>query len=200
MHPSAAKFAKLFFDQYLPVLPLEEGHSPMTRRVLEVGAGSDGTFRELAQNRLEYIPIDRAQSEDPNTPYRFDYADESIDIIVCSSVFEHDIFFWVTFLECMRVLKPQGLLYLQAPSNGPDHKYPVDCWRFYPDSGKALEKWARYNNYRPLLLETFINATCEESNGWRDWVSVYVRDELHENLYPERIINLHSARWDGWEK
>ena len=197
MHPSAKKFAELFFEQYIDNLP-KDNDSADARVLVEVGAGSDGTFRLLASEKASYHPVDRAQSEDPNIPYKLDFESESVDIICCSSVFEHDIFFWVTFLECMRILKPHGLLYLQAPSNGPDHKYPVDCWRFYPDSGKALEKWARYNSYRPLLLETFINATCHESAGWRDWIAVYVKDDTCESLYNGRISNVYRGRWDGW--
>lgn len=29
------------------------------------------------------------------------------------------------------------------PSSGPEHRYPVDCWRFYPDGMRAFAKIAR---------------------------------------------------------
>jgi hypothetical protein len=41
-----------------------------------------------------------------------------------------------------RIVKSGGLIFLLAPSRGPEHRYPVDCWRFYPDGFRALAKWA----------------------------------------------------------
>lgn len=40
------------------------------------------------------------------------------DVVVSSSCVEHVEFFWLMFNEVMRVLKPDGLFYLNAPSNG----------------------------------------------------------------------------------
>lgn len=99
--------------------------------------------------------------------------------------------FWVLFLEIMRVLKPHGLFYLNAPSNGPFHRYPVDCWRFYPDSGRALIAWARRNGVNAALLESYTSAQYREP--WNDFVAVFLRDEAFVAAYPERIID----RLDG---
>ncbi len=30
-----------------------------------------------------------------------------------------------------------------APSSGPEHRYPVDCWRFYPDGLVSLAQFAQ---------------------------------------------------------
>jgi hypothetical protein len=60
------------------------------------------------------------------------------------------------FIEIQRVLKPEGLFYLNAPSNGTYHRYPVDCWRFYPDSGVALSHWGQKNGYNTQLIESFV--------------------------------------------
>ena len=46
------------------------------------------------------------------------FKDNSIDIVVSISVFEHVEFFWETYLEMLRILKPNGLLFINAPSNG----------------------------------------------------------------------------------
>jgi len=43
------------------------------------------------------------------------------------ATFEHDVMFWESFLELVRVLRPGGLLYLNAPSNTAFHRYPLDC-------------------------------------------------------------------------
>ena len=66
-------------------------------------------------------------------PYDWEIPDSSYDVVISGQAFEHIEFFWLTFLEMARVLKPQGLIILIAPSRGPQHRYPVDCWRFYPD-------------------------------------------------------------------
>lgn len=64
--------------------------------------------------------------------------DESFDYVLSTSTFEHNPFFWVTFAEIARVLKQGGKTLITAPAAGIVHRYPVDCWRFYPDSWGVL--------------------------------------------------------------
>ncbi len=40
------------------------------------------------------------------------------------------------------MLKPDGILYINAPQNGPYHKCPGDNWRFYTDAAQALAAWS----------------------------------------------------------
>ena len=62
-----------------------------------------------------------------------------------------------SFLELLRVLKQDGILYINAPSNGDFHRGShVDVYRFYPDAGKALEKWGKDNNYKNLKMLSLI--------------------------------------------
>ena len=44
--------------------------------------------------------------------------------------------------EIARALKPGGLCCILAPSAAPEHRHPVDCWRFYPDGFMALAHYA----------------------------------------------------------
>jgi SAM-dependent methyltransferase len=67
----------------------------------------------------------------------------SADVIVSGQAFEHIQFFWITMLEMARVLKPNGLCCILAPSSGPEHRYPMDCWRFYPDGMISLAQFAQ---------------------------------------------------------
>lgn len=122
-----------------------------------------------------YIGID--MTEGPNvdivcindsTPFE----SNSIDVIVSSSSFEHDDFFWMTFLEMCRILKPGGLIYINAPSAGPYHSYPGDSWRFYADSWKSLTKWANKNNYSLELLKSYIDT----SDQWCDSVGIFKKN------------------------
>ena len=108
-------------------------------------------------------------------PHTLPFAAESVDIVVSNSCLEHSEMFWLSFLEMLRVLRPTGLLYLNVPSNGDFHRYRVDCWRFYPDSGVAMVSWARRNGLRPALLESFIS---DQYMGlWNDFVAVFGKDE-----------------------
>jgi SAM-dependent methyltransferase len=122
--------------------------------------------------------------------YKLPFDEESFDVVVTSSCFEHSEFFWLTLLECLRILKPAGLLYLSVPSNGPFHRYPVDCWRFYPDSGVALQNWARRNGVNALMLESFTGP--QNSGAWNDFVAVFVKSEAEAKRYPNRIAEHYS--------
>jgi SAM-dependent methyltransferase len=101
----------------------------------------------------------------------------------------------LSFLEIIRVLKPTGLFYLNVPSNGDFHRYPVDCWRFYPDSGRALERWAKANGFKPAMLESFTGK--QRWDVWNDFVAVFVKDEAHASLYPARIQDSIRAFSNG---
>ena len=141
MHDSAARIGRLFFDTYSENFTKD---SNVKRIVLEVGCGPDETLKNKALEKgFEYKGVDQVHTDNPDDIYTLPFEDGSVDIVVSSSCFEHDCFFWVTFLEIMRVLKPKGLFYLNAPSTGGYHCHPIDCFRYYPDAGFALEKWGK---------------------------------------------------------
>jgi SAM-dependent methyltransferase len=135
---------KFFFDTY--VKPLNQA------TVADIGAQNvNGSLKDVFPENATYIGVDFVQGKGVDIiiddPYKLPFEDNSLDAIVSSSCFEHSEFFWLLFNEIMRVLKPTGLFYLNAPSNGLFHRYPVDCWRFYPDSGNALANWANRSGY-----------------------------------------------------
>ena len=103
--------------------------------------------------------------------------------------------FWLSFNECLRVLKPDGLLFMNVPSNGAFHRYPVDCWRFYPDAGSALVTWAKHQGMNPALLESFV--TPQHADIWNDFLAVFVKDETYVGRYPNRMINAVEAFENG---
>lgn len=187
MHPSAMKNGEYFFQRYLRYVKSE---API--KVVDIGAQNvNGSLREVCPEACEYIGVDFVAANGVDVvlddPYTLPFQDSSIDVIVSSSCFEHSEMFWVLFLEVLRVLKPHGLFYLNAPSNGNFHRFPVDCWRFFPDSGKALVSWARRNNVQAELLESFIS--FQDVQCWNDFVAVFVKDKEYCNLYPERILS-----------
>jgi len=192
MHKSALINASLFFNAYV--------NADDKRTVVDIGAQNvNGSIKDVTPKNLNYIGVDFVEAKGVDViltdPYSLPFDNESIDIIVCSSCFEHSEMFWVLFLEMMRILKPDGLLYLNVPSNGLFHRYPVDCWRFYPDSGEALVNWGRRNNLKPLLLESY---TSEKIDGvWNDFVAVFLKNESNVSKFPIRILDKLSHYSNG---
>lgn len=193
MHQSALLNAALFFQTYAP-----QGEGKV---VVEIGAQDvNGSLRQVAPEGLKYVGVDFVSGNGVDVvlddPYVLPFEDESIDICLCSSVLEHSEMFWLVFLEILRILKPDGLCYLNVPSNGDFHRYPVDCWRFYPDSGKALVSWAKRNSYSPAMLESFVSS--QVGTIWSDFVVVYVKDCINANLYQNRMLNVKKDYMNGF--
>lgn len=184
MHPSAMDNGRRFFSTYLT------GHSEPL--VLDIGAQDvNGSLRQAAPPGTRYVGVDFVEGRGVDVvlddPYQLPFADGSIDAVVSSSCFEHIEMFWLVFNEVLRVLKPDGLFYLNAPSNGDFHRYPVDCWRFYPDSGMALVRWATRSGYQPALLESF--TSYQRLDVWNDFVAVFVKDAGYVTSHPDRMLD-----------
>lgn len=205
MHTSALHYGKLFFKTYLRSDPSSE------LIIVDVGAQDvNGSLRQFAPQGSQYVGVDFVAGAGVDViledPYKLPFETGSVDAVVCSSVYEHSEFFWLLFLESLRVLKPTGLLYLNAPSNGALHRYPIDAWRFYPDAGKSLVKWARHNGLCAVLLESFIGEKSGDlmvDGMWNDFIAVVARDERHLPEITERMIDaetiVHSAYAHGSE-
>ena len=168
-------------------------------RVVDVGAQDvNGSLRQVCPSHFEYIGLDfqKARGVDIvlDDPYSLPLESESVDIVVSSSCFEHSEMFWLSYLEILRILKPGGLFYLNAPSDGGNHRYPVDCWRFYPDSGRALRTWARRNGYTTEVLESYIQL----GGGWHDFVCIFIRDEMFIDNFKNRILHQKKDFENGY--
>ena len=100
------------------------------------------------------------------------------------------------FLEKMRALKTRGLFYLNVPSNGDFHRFPVDCWRFYPNSGRALTTWAKRNNINATILKSYLST--QSGGHFNDFVSVFLKDEQYIADFPKRILNNKTDFTNGW--
>lgn len=153
-------------------------HKDTRLRVLDVGSGcSRGSLscRELFPPPVfEYVGLDITDGHNvdvvPDDPYRWTNLEtESFDVVVSNQVFEHIPFFWITAAEIARVLTQEGLLAVVSPSSGYPHRYPVDCWRFYPDS------WTATCHYVGLdLIESY-----REPLSWRKVIpGIYWRDAM----------------------
>jgi SAM-dependent methyltransferase len=183
MHKTALDHADAFYRTYGPHFP-----APV---IAEVGSADvNGSLRQVAPAASRYIGLDFSAGPGVDVvltdPYRYPLETGSVDIAVSSSCFEHADFFWLSFLEILRVVKPHGLIYLNVPSNGAYHRHPLDNWRFYPDAGIALSRWAQRSGVPTLLLESFIG--WQDTHMWNDFVGVFVKDRTHAPSYPQRMV------------
>ena len=186
MHDSAMKHGATFFNTYLS--------NAKNLTIVDVGAQDVwGSLRSVAPPNNKYIGVDFVKAKGVDVvitdPYSLPFEDESVDVVVSSSCFEHSEFFWLLFNEILRILKPTGLLYINVPSNGSFHRYPVDCWRFYPDSGVALQNWGKRSGYNCALLESFVGIRKNKADVWNDFVAIFVKDEKNSAKYISRIQN-----------
>lgn len=203
MHDSAFEKAQVFRRAYLG------DYEAASLLVLDVGSAivADGhrSNREAFANpnwRYLGLDIEAAPNVDLVVADPYDWRevpDGFADVVVCSQVFEHTEFFWITILEIARVLKPNGLAFIVAPGAGPLHRYPVDCWRFYDDGLPALARWARLTvlesrvQWRPLY---------RRGNQWRDAAIVMQRPirtatEEHEAASRNRLVKAAHAGADA---
>jgi SAM-dependent methyltransferase len=192
MHSSGLLNGRMFFETY--VAPM---NSPI---VVDIGAQNiNGSLKDVCSDGADYVGVDFVAGNGVDIvledPYVLPFIDGSVDVVVSSSCFEHCEMFWILFLEIARVLTPKGLFYLNVPSNGWYHRYPVDCWRFYPDSGLALAKWGIRNGYKIALLESYISG--QDNGGWNDFVCVMLKDAAHITNYPSRILHKFSDYRNG---
>jgi SAM-dependent methyltransferase len=124
------------------------------KRTLEVGSlDFNGSVRTLFTG--EYVGIDWQEGKGVDEVMNSNalaYPDASFDVVVSTSMLEHDAAFWLTLPEVGRVLRPGGYFILTTVSvNFPEHNSP-DYWRFLPDT------W-------PLLIEM---AGCEMMESRND--------------------------------
>jgi hypothetical protein len=166
VHDTARLTGKWFFEKY----------GKGAKNCLDVGSQDvNGTLRDLVPEGCEYTGCDIR--EGPNVdmlltnPYCLPCADGSFDLVVSTSCLEHDRFFWLTFAEMVRVSK--GYIYISVPMDGPVHRYPIDCWRFYPDAPVALADWAARSGHPTELVESAMQGPIKDV--WTDCYAVFKR-------------------------
>lgn len=153
MHKSTYSNISKYIIKYLSHL---DGKSA---RILDIGSMDvNGNLRSMFQKpQWEYIGLDIAAGNNVDVVledhHKYPFPDNSFDVAVSSSCFEHDEMFWLTFKEIVRVLKNGGYFFLAAPYKDGIHRVPVDCWRFLPDGYKALCKWEP----KATLLDSYID-------------------------------------------
>lgn len=168
MHQSSIDKMTAFRERYLAEKINE------TLRILDLGSQDvNGSYRSLfAESHWHYAGLDMAAGNNVDivlkTPYIWnEVASESVDVVISGQAFEHIQYFWITMLEVARVLKPGGICCILAPSSGQEHRYPLDCWRFYPDGMASLAHFSQME-----VIETVTQwqdlGYADGSDHWHD--------------------------------
>jgi SAM-dependent methyltransferase len=173
MHQSSYEKMQLFRTKYL------SDKTALALNVLDVGSMDvNGSYRPLFDEpQWNYRGADLEPGKNVDVVLRHPYdfsqiSSNSIDVLVSGQALEHMQQFWLFFLEVFRCLKPDGLCCIIAPSSGYEHRYPVDCWRFYPDGMRVGADFARlqtieiYTDWTPGAHYT------DDSAAWRDTVLI----------------------------
>ena len=171
MHQSSIEKMTAFRDRYL----FAKINEPL--RILDLGSQDvNGSYRPLFLNPLwNYVGLDMAAGNNVDivlrTPYVWsEVTSGSADVVISGQAFEHIQYFWITMLEIARVLKPGGICCVLAPSSGPEHRYPMDCWRFYPDGMVSLAHFAQMEVIEAVTQ--WQDLGCADSDCWHDTLLV----------------------------
>jgi SAM-dependent methyltransferase len=196
MHESSYFKVKSFVENYV------DFSSDQSIKILDVGSmivTTDAlTYRSIFEGKsVQYIGLDVAPGLNvdfvPVDPYSWsELPDESIDVIVSGQAFEHIPYFWITTAEMSRVLKPGGLLCLVFPSSGAVHRYPFDCWRFYPDSAQALTQYVCLE-----LLEAYTEQKHfrkRVTTQWKDTLVIARKASSHDRSSAARLKSIVESR------
>lgn len=143
--------------------------------ILDLGSQDiNGSYRPLfAEPAWQYVGIDMAAGNNVDVvlsdPYDWrEIKPDSADIIISGQTFEHTEFFWLTMQQIARALKSGGLCCILAPSTGPEHRFPVDCWRVYPDGFRAVARYAGLETLEATTQWEDLPQYGDESNKWHD--------------------------------
>lgn len=170
MHNQSKIRMSYFESKYIP----KEGEI----KVLDVGSYDfNGNYKKIFKDkRYEYVGMD--MNEGPNVdlvmtnPYDWSCLEtDSFDVVISGQTFEHNEFFWLTMGEMARVLKRDGLLCIIVPNSQKEHRYPVDCYRFFSDGMVAL---ARYVGMEVLHADT----NCAPTKKQKKWYGKINKDTM----------------------
>jgi len=169
MHKSSLdkmeKFVNTYLDKNKKLKILDIGSQDVSEE------GYYGSYKHLFDSELwEYTGVDLCAGKNVDVVlkdvYRWsEFNSNSFDVIISGQAIEHIEFFWVTMYEVSRALKFEGICCIIGPSGGYEHRYPIDCWRFYPDGFKALIKYAKLE---PVEVYTQWE-TLGYNDGSDDW-------------------------------
>ena len=159
------------------------------KTVIDVGGlDGNGSLRAAFQEMgMRYICVDIESHPSVDLVIspggKLPFEEQSVDLIISTSCFEHDPCFWLTFKDMSRIIKSDGYIYVNAPSDGKYHTHPGDNWRFYSDAGQALAYWSGIamggeKVFPTKIVETF--HILARNEPWTDFVCIWQRTDKAE--------------------
>jgi SAM-dependent methyltransferase len=127
MHKTSYDLMTYFVKKYLPQNSnvLDFGGSHINGSYKDIITTQNSIYETLDWDNADYV----VKGYDwTNVPKKF------FDAIISGQAFEHDLYFWKTLENINKTVKNDGLVIIIVPTKGDFHQYPVDCYRFYPDS------------------------------------------------------------------
>lgn len=159
-----------FADKYIP--------RKNKLKVLDVGSYDvNGNYRVIFESiGSQYTGLDMENGPNvdivPKDAYIWDEIEnDTYDVVISGQALEHIEFFWKTMENMVRVTKKGGIICIIAPNGFSEHRYPVDCWRFFTDGMIAL---ARY--YMLKIVHSHTNAAPTIQDD--DWFSSSEADSI----------------------
>lgn len=172
MHRSSMYRMKWFVENYVSKIEKD------TIKILDIGSYNvNGSYKQFfTDKKYQYTGLDIEAG--PNVdivltnPYDWSGIEtDSFDIVITGQTFEHTEFFWITIAEMTRVLKKDGLLCIIVPNKQREHRYPVDCYRFFTDGMVAV---SRYVGLEVIHAHT----NCAPSPNNPDWYGKKLADSM----------------------
>lgn len=200
MHQSSILRMNWFLDQFVSF----NSSSGNKLRVLDVGSYDvNGSYKPLFNSKkVEYLGLDMENGPNVDlavsSPYHWpSLKTDSFDLVISGQAFEHNEFFWLTMEEIARVLKPGGKVCIIAPNGFHEHRYPVDCYRFFTDGMIAM---ARY-----VQLDVLHASTNAAPSGMHDsWCKEGQEDAIliaqKNYIGPARLINRTEYKTKPWNQ
>ena len=188
MHKGSMVRMKWFVEKYI------KGINEHVR-VLDVGSYDvNGSYHQLFDGmpNVEYVGLDMAKGPNvdfvPKDPYNWsELEDESFDFIISGNAFEHIEYPWLTISEIYKKITKDGFACIIAPNTIDEHRYPVDCYRYYSDGFRALAKWAGFT-----VVSVTVGGVPDESPSY-EWFADGHNDTMMvitKQKDTEKLLNL----------
>jgi len=170
MHESSINRMKWFIKTYL--------QEKREYKILDVGSYNvNGSYKHLFDEKCCFytgLDMEAGPNVDivPKQTYKWrEIENDKYDVVISGQALEHIEFFWVTISEIVRVTKKDGIICIIAPNGFEEHRYPVDCWRFFTDGMVAL---ARYYGLEIIHAHT----NCAPNIDNENWYSERYADSM----------------------
>lgn len=188
MHKSSMLRMKTFIHNYVT--------GGRDKKVLDIGSYNiNGCYKSLFSDiEINYIGLDI--EEGPNVDvvmdelYSWDsLQNEGFDYIISGQAFEHIEYPWLTMKEIYKKLKPDGIICIIAPNGLFEHRYPVDCYRYYADGMRAMAESAGLRVIEVSVAGIpYEEASLSWDDIWNDVCLVACKSKKVQDKYADKIM------------